>query len=226
MTSGLENRRVAAHDHAGEAYELRRSEIVTAAGALFRKLGYQGTTLGAIADAVGTERASLYYYFAGKEDMFDSLVTERVLQNLAMVEHIRDSDCSPVEKLQSFVVQLMESYAEHYPFLYVYLQQNMAHVAPKRKIWAATMRDVNRRFEKAVTDIVEQGVDDGSFHVRGDPWITAYGILGMASWSHRWFTPGSGPAAREIADSYAHVLVSGLAAASPSEKELDDGVGV
>lgn len=226
MSSGIENRRVAARGHAGQAYELRRTEIIAAAGALFRKHGYQGTTLAAIADAVGTERASLYYYFAGKEDMFDSSVTKRVLQNLDMAERVRDSDRPPAEKLQSLVVQLMESYAEHYPFLYVYLQENMAHVAPKRKVWAAYVRDVNRRFEKAVTDIVEQGVTDGSFHVRGDPRITAYGILGMVSWSHRWFNPGSSPlAAREIAKSYAHVLVSGLAVVSLSEKELDDDAG-
>lgn len=227
MNSGIGSRRSAARDHASVAYELRRTEIVAAAGALFRKRGYQGTTLAGIADAVGTERASLYYYFAGKEDMFDSLVTERVLQNLAMAERIRDSDDQPSEKLRSLVVHLMESFAEHYPFLYVYLQQNMAHVAPKRKAWAGYMRDVNRRFENTVIDIVEQGVADGSFRIRGEPRITAYGILGMVSWTHRWFNPGSTSiTAREIADSYARVLISGIAVMPPNEKELNYGAGI
>ena len=54
----------------------------------------------------------------------------------------------------------MGSYGDNYPFLYIYLQQNLSHVSEVRQGWAAELGAVNRRYEVAVQAIVQQGVDD------------------------------------------------------------------
>jgi hypothetical protein len=109
----------------------------------------------------------------------------------------------------------MVSYAEHYPFLYVYLQENMAHVDPKRKAWASEMRRVNRQYEAAVTEMIKQGIDEGSIRDVGEPWVLAYGLMGMVSWTHRWFNPQTAEVdAQSIGESYAEVLLAGLASGS------------
>ena len=213
MESGIGQRRAQARGQQNAVYADRRSEILAAAAKLFKSQGFRGTSLIHIAEQVGTDRASLYYYFSSKEELFDVLVTDVVKENLATAEGIRDSAGPAPEKLRKLIVSLMESYAEHYPFLYVYLQENMAHVAPKRQAWARQMRQINRRYESAITDIIRMGIDEGSIKAAGEPWVLAYGVMGMVSWTHRWFNPNTSEVdARAIGESYAEVILAGLAA--------------
>ena len=218
--SGIGLRRAQAQDQKNAGYEDRRTAIIEAAAARFRRQGYGATNLAQIAEDIGTDRASLYYYFSSKEELFDVLVTDVVKANLAIAEEIRDGSGTAPEKLHRFIVQLMTSYAEHYPFLYVYLQENMAHVVSKRQAWAEEMRAVNRRYEQAVTDLVQQGMDEGTIKQVGDPQVLAFGVMGMVSWTHRWFNPQtSAVTAREIGEAYAETLLNGMRSA-PSARDV------
>lgn len=213
--SAIANRRRVAQSGKGATYHQRRSEIIRASAAVFRTKGYGGTSLGDIASAVGANRSTLYYYVAGKEELFDEIVTDVVLANLAAVEQIRDCDAPAVVKIRTLVTQLMSSYAEHYPFLYVYLQENLSQVAEERRPWARQMRSVNRRYEAAVEAIVAAGVADGSLLRLSETYVLAYGIMGMVSWSHRWFNPEQSPVdAAAIGAAYAQVLLHGLGVAA------------
>jgi AcrR family transcriptional regulator len=210
-SSRIGERRAHARHQNSAVYEDRKAEILAAAASLFKSQGYRGTSLIQVAKTVGTDRASLYYYFDSKEELFDALVTDVVKGNLAKAESIRDSDLLPPQKLHKLIVDLMTSYADNYPFLYVYLQENMTHVAPKRKAWAEDMRRVNRDYERAITDIIQQGIADGTIKAVGEPWVVAFGIMGMVSWTHRWFNPNTSKVdAHAIGESYAQIILSGL----------------
>lgn len=190
---------------------------------MFRNKGYRGTSLADIAEAVGGDRATLYYYIGGKEELFDEIVTDVVQANLVAVESIRDAEEPAPDKLRRLVTQLMSSYAEHYPFLYVYLEENLAHVAEQRRPWARAMRSVNRRYEAAVEAIITQGIAEGSLVAITEPRVLAYGLLGMVSWTHRWFNPEQSDIdADAIGTAYAQLLLKGLgarpAAAAPAGK--------
>lgn len=136
---------------------------------MFRNKGYRGTSLADIAEAVGGDRASLCYAIGGKQELFDEIVTDVVHANLLAVESIRDFQEPAPDKLRGLVTQLMCSYAEHYPFLYVYLQEDLAHVAEQRRPWAQAMRSVNRRYEAAAEAIIVQGIAEGSLVAITEP---------------------------------------------------------
>ena len=211
--SSISRRRAAARDRGGEAYARRRSEIIAAAADVFRAKGLAATTLADIAEAVGGDRATLYFYVSSKEEIFDEIVSDVVKANLAIAEQIRDSPDVPADKLRTLMVQLMASYATNYPFLYIYLQENLAHVPDKRKDWAREFRQVNRRYEAAVQAIVAEGIADGTLSALTDPRVLAYGLIGMMSWTHRWFNPETSPvSAGEIGEAYADLLLHGLLA--------------
>ena len=77
--------------------------------------------------------------------------------------------------------------------------------------WARTMSRFNKRYENAVVAIVEDGVAEGTFVTDTQPWVVAFGIIGMVAWSNRWFDPNeSGVPAEEIGTAYADALLSGL----------------
>src|SRR4051794_501481 len=62
-----------------------RDQILGAAAALFAEHGYAGTTTRAIAERVGIRQASLYYYFAGKDEILLELLEISVRPSLAYV---------------------------------------------------------------------------------------------------------------------------------------------
>ncbi|MCW2616522.1 MAG: hypothetical protein JWN08_3516 [Frankiales bacterium] len=211
--SSISRRRAAARDRSGEAYTRRRSEIVAAAATIFRQKGYQATTLADVSEAVGVDRASLYFYVSSKDEIFDEIVTELVKANTVEAERIAASAAAAPAKLRTLVLSLMRSYSDNYPFLYVYLQQNLSHVSEERQGWAAELRGVNRRYEAAVQAIVQQGVDDGSLRPVLDARVVAFGLMGIVSWTHRWFNPETSLVqAREIGEEYASMLLDGLVA--------------
>ena len=211
--SNIGRRRAAAAEGRGEQYHDRRAEIVTAAIARFRERGYRRTSLSDIAEAIGAERASLYYYFSSKEEILNEAVTPVVLRNTAIVEELRDSPEPAPAKLRRLIVGLLTSYAEHYPLLFLYLEENPSHVAKSREAWATEMQSVNRRYVAALVEIIRTGIADGTLRALADPRILANGLMGTVSWTHRWFNPTrSSMDARAIGEAYADLLLGGLVA--------------
>ena len=211
MTSGIGRRRAAALDENAPAYRERRRRIVLAAAEVFKSKGYPSTSLSDIARAADTDRATLYYYVHGKAELFDEVVSEAVEANTLRAETIRAGEAPAPEKLRALIVGLMESYAEHYPFLYVFIQENLAHVEEERMEWAARMRSLNHRYEEAVIAILRDGMAEGTLRVMDEPWIVAWGLLGMLNSTNRWFHPGTSPAsAREIGEVFAETFLAGV----------------
>lgn len=210
-TSGIGQRRASAFDEDQPAYRERRQHIVSTAMAVFKQKGYQATTLSDIAREAGLNRATLYYYFSGKAEIFDEIVSGAVEANALRAEEIWSSDLPAPQKLQHLIESLMASYAENFPCLYVFVQENLAHVAPDRLEWSRRMRQLNHRYEDALIGIVRDGIEEGTIRATGEPRIMAYGLLGMLGWTSRWFNPDqSSQSASEIARTFSDIFLSGV----------------
>ena len=209
-TTMIGKRRSAAGKDSRASYSIRRQEISDAAVRVFNRLGYKGASLSAVASELGVDRATLYYYFSSKEQMFDETVRAVIEGNDELVRRIAASAISPNRKLRELVTSMMLSYAANYPLLYIYIREDLSHVSDKRSIWSAEMRALNRSIENSFIDIIEQGYADGSFRRVGSARTVAYGILGMLNWSHRWFKPGQPESADEIGKVFAEMVLSGL----------------
>jgi AcrR family transcriptional regulator len=180
---------------------------------LFKKHGFRGTSIGQIAEALGTDRATLYYYIGSKEELFDEVVSDEVRANVARAQAIRDGDGPAPDKLRRLVTELMDSYAASYPFLYVFIQEDLSHVSERRSEWSQEMRALNKSYEDCVVAIIEAGVAEGTIRPVAEPWVLAYGLIGMVGWTNRWFNPAKSPVdAATVGRAYADVLLDGLCA--------------
>jgi len=65
-----------------------REQILLAAAALFVEQGFGSTSTRAIADAVGIRQASLYYHFAGKDDILAELLDRSVRPSAELARHL------------------------------------------------------------------------------------------------------------------------------------------
>jgi AcrR family transcriptional regulator len=210
MMRGLSSRRTNARSTGGEEYEKKRKAILSAAAAIFREKGYAAANGDDIAKKAKMDRASLYYYYAGKQEIFRDMVGEAVTGNVLMAEQIADGAEVPATKLRRLIEGLFTSYVRHYPYLFVFVQEEMTRLTKDKSNWSATMRRLDKRFDDAVIKIIQTGLDDGSFTTQGDARLTAIGIIGMCNWSHRWFDPGRGIEGAKVATVFSDLVLSGL----------------
>lgn len=54
--------------------DVRKNEILDAAGILFSEKGYDNTSVTDIMNAVGIAKGTLYHHFKSKEDIMDALI--------------------------------------------------------------------------------------------------------------------------------------------------------
>lgn len=208
--SKISDRRKNALESGAADYARKRQDIVQAAAALFKDVGLGNATMDEVAKRAGLDRASLYYYFKGKRDLFREMVGAATSDNIEMAEAIAASSDGPEVKLRRLVIGLFESYERHYPYLYVYLQEDMERLPQDNTVWSRRILDLNQRFNLAVTSIIRQGLETGVFQSKGSPKLIAAGVLGMCNWSHRWFRIDGPKSAGEIAEVFSDLVLSGL----------------
>lgn len=116
-----------------------KNKIIDNAITLFSEHGYEGTTLNEIAQSVNIKKASLYYHFNGKEDIYRSTVENCIeyLSNFITEAH-KDRDYS-LENLYQFLYDFIFNVDEKYVRLYVQL--------------AFTPRDLGNEFLKPISEI-------------------------------------------------------------------------
>lgn len=211
--SAIGRRREAQRPGGSEEYETRRRELIEAAGAVFKEKGYEAATLNDVAERIGADRASLYYYVGSKYDLFQQAVKGVLDANLKEAERIVKRDGTAREKLQRVIEQLISSYAENYPYTYIYIQEDMRRVATDDSAWSRQMMRATRRFESITSSLVRQAVEEGEFRDDVPVDLAVKALFGMLNWTHRWFQPGKAVSAAALADSFSAIFFDGMSKA-------------
>jgi hypothetical protein len=111
-------------------------------------------------------------------------------ENLAEAARIVAADTTAREKLGKLIELQITSYEANYPYVYVYIQEDMGKVAFQSTPWAKEMVRKTRRFESLVTDIITSGIRNGEFREDLSVPLVVKTLFGMVNWTHRWFKPG------------------------------------
>lgn len=189
--SGIGKRRRAAIQDGSSDYAAKRAELVKVAAEVFRKKGYAAATLNDVAVAFGTDRASLYYYVSSKEELFQECIQGITGKNLQRAEAIAAEESSPRERIRALVTMLIRSQAEHYPYMYLYIGEDMARIHSNEAAWAGQMIEITHKIERIFLDAIEEGKAKGEFRADLSTTLIANSIFGMTQWTHRWYVPGS-----------------------------------
>tara|TARA_R110000796_G_scaffold252001_1_gene384800 strand:+ start:46695 stop:47357 length:663 start_codon:yes stop_codon:yes gene_type:complete len=209
--SNISRRRKTALNDGGAKYKAKREELIRLAADLFKEKGYQTTTLNDIANHAGMDRASVYYYVGNKEEFFREAVKGGVEQNAAHVQTLLDrDDLSTQVKLEQLVQLLMQSYSDSYPYMYLYIQEEMHKIADAQTPWAKEMLEKTKSFESAVLALIKRGVAEGQFRDDVPATLAANTVFGMLNWTYRWYTPKSKYSAKDIADVFCKIFFTGL----------------
>src|SRR3954447_22766474 len=103
MTTPHRTRAAGRRDGAGTRALARRTAL-----RLFTEQGYEATSLRQIADELGINKASLYYYFESKEAILQSLVEERGIEAEQLLTWLRAEPRTP-DQLAAAVLRWVDS---------------------------------------------------------------------------------------------------------------------
>ena len=85
--------------------------------------------------------------------------------------------------------RLLASYTDRdYPYMFIFLQEDVNQITedPDDE-WAREMNDYSRRYERAITAVIEEGAERGDFVLAGPPHVLTKTVIGMANWIQRWY---------------------------------------
>ncbi|WMM26332.1 TetR/AcrR family transcriptional regulator [Tissierella sp. MB52-C2] len=159
--------------------EVRRAEIMAAAAELFVTKGYLNTTTQDIIDELKISRGLLYYHFKNKEDILFCMVEKYSEPLLCQLKTLAYSEKkTAIEKVQQFIEVTLIS-PESITGEKIELQ-NSVNLEENRYM----MDRFNHKFCNIVieyfTHIIEQGNEEGVFHVAHPKETAAFLITGYA----------------------------------------------
>ncbi len=216
--SAIGRRRREARTTGNPDYEARRRKVLEAAIEVFQRNGYRGTRLAQISKLLGGDRASLYYYFSGKPDLFHALVFDAVEANVLRAEAIRDSAMPSLERLETLVRESVLSFEQH-PAVSVFAMEDDRTLEAEPRF--VDLRELNRRYADALHSILDQAIAENAVEVRSTQAATII-VMGALNWVNRWFRPQRELNGAELADLVSTFVVRGLTvtadAKSPTQR--------
>jgi AcrR family transcriptional regulator len=198
-------------DTSSAFYQERRREIIEAAAQVFSERGFAATNFGMIAEKLGSDRASIYYYFGSKQDLFQEVVREVGQHAVETAEQIAAGEGTAPEKLRAANQAVLETYSTSYPYMHVFLQENLSAQVSDEQSWQAESMGWAERYYRAIRRILQQGVDEGSMQLVLPVGVATMGVLGTVNWAYRWFRPGGKLSPASIGEGFAQMLLDGIA---------------
>jgi AcrR family transcriptional regulator len=175
----------------------RKAEIVRTATEVVAAYGYQGTSLEVVAERTDIAKATLYYYFASKDELVLAALealTEEVLTRLeARRATVEDAPAS--ERLRALVDEQMVILTDTAPAV--------AAVFSWPRTWpeafAAPMKDMRRRHDAVFRAAVLEGVRSGELHC-ANVNVAMQCLHGIMNQSAVWMRRGDDAARRDVVD--------------------------
>jgi len=168
-----------------EVSDFKRRRIREEASHLFFELGYEGTTLDAIAQRLEVTKPYLYTHYANKAELLHDICSTGIQESLKAIDGVLgDAGLSPglgLERLVESVVGIILDFQE---FIVVYVREEK-NLQPEQ---ARKIREQRSLFDHRLATLLEQGNRAGEFVV-SEPALTANTIGGIMTWVALWYRP-------------------------------------
>ena len=152
----------------------KRRQILDAAIRVFARQGFHATRVSDIADEAGVAYGLVYHYFRSKEEVLDTLFTERWDLLLEVIRDTDAQDLAPREKLRAIASFIVDSYV-HDPEL---MKVIIVEVTRAANSFGRTHLTEIRRAYQSIAKIVADGQKVGAFRTDVDPMFASMSFYG------------------------------------------------
>jgi AcrR family transcriptional regulator len=162
-----------------------RADVVAAAGRLFAKRGYHGTSMRDLGRELGLLGSSLYAHVDSKQDLLVEVVEDGAGLFQESARGALSVPGSALDRLRALVTGHVDVVLSHQDVVRTYLNEaRMLDDDHRARVIAA--RD---SYEQAFREVIADGIGDGSFRADVDPKMSSIFILSVLNALERWYRP-------------------------------------
>ena len=183
-----------------------RETVVRAAGKLFARRGYHGTSMQDLGEELGLLKSSIYSHVSSKEDLLLEVVRRaELLFNESARQAIRTTS-GEASRLRALIAGHIRVILDHRDEASTFLHEARALDERYREAVTAARDGYERIFRR----VIAAGVDSGEFDRRVDPVTAGIFILSMLNAVGRWYRPEGRLGPDELAREMWDFISSGL----------------
>lgn len=202
-----------------------RAEIMEAAAQFIAAHGFHGMSMRELARATGKGLASLYNYFASKDDVLYALQLGAFRQLIDSAEVAVAEHHGPSARLYAFILNHVRYVADNPDVMRVLVNEAATLPRPQRQ----KVRDLKERYFALGRELVHQIMLEGcrapgaaGQPASGDAEIdrATYTIFGMLNWVYGWYAPDDHGTPADVARTIHRLTLCGLVAQCSARPEL------
>lgn len=159
----------------------RKEQILHEAARLFRKKGYNATTVRMIASALGIEAASLYNHISSKQEILKTLLLPMAQRFAKGMDDIESRPVDAFEKLEELVALHVQLSLNH-PDSISLITGEWVHLEEPALSEYSQMR---RNYENRFKTIIQEGMNKGLLEKRNLD-VALFSILSSLHWLYSW----------------------------------------
>lgn len=156
-----------------EERKMRQDRILEGALSVFKEKGLDGATMDEIANASGFGKATLYYYFKSKEEVFSAILVDGWQNIWESLEPVISQHGSPRKTFVNVLIKIAEN-AQNRPGLFEFLFNVPKAITLDDQPW----KDYQHRLYAIIQGLLEDGVKKGEFP-KVDPQLMFKALGGL-----------------------------------------------
>lgn len=182
--------------------------LLAVAVRVYTERGFDGTSMGDVAEAAGLSKSTLYHHVESKEHLL-RLALERAVEPLfAVTEEPAAREGRAVDRLEHVVRREVKVLVDRLPYVALLLRVRGNSDTER---WALEQR---REFDHVVADLVRQAAAEGDVRLDVDPGLVSRLLFGMINSLVEWYEPGP-LGASAVADAVVRLAFDGLSPLRP-----------
>jgi AcrR family transcriptional regulator len=181
----------------------RREELSREAARLFAERGFHGTSMDALAQALGVQKGSLYSLIGSKQELLYETMREGARAFHAALDAVPD-DGPAVERVRLALRGHLRVVAEQLDVATVFTRE-WRYLEGEHRDQIVAER---RRYEERWRALFREGVESGGLRTDLEAGAATLLVLSAANWAYTWLDAGRDT--DELADRFTAILVDGI----------------
>lgn len=161
-----------------ETIKRRRKEIFEAALEVFAKKGFDKATLDEIAEKLNITKPALYIYFRNKEELFCSMVEDKLKKLTTGLKPIFNAKIPSLEKLKRVIEYHINFDKENMNFFKVVHNAKLKIGSDEKTRLRNEFLKKYKKYTEKLSYLVQQCINDG-YLKKDDKYFYTFALLGM-----------------------------------------------
>ena len=188
-----------------------KEQVIRAAVDLFSTKGFNGTSIRAIANAMGMSISNIYHYFGNKEGLILAILEQSSKRLLETLRQVAKKDMDPLDRLKLLIeshVRLSEVFRKESKIFFI----DEDHLSPEgNENNRQNQREILNIYLKELQTLKELGYLESQ-----NLMVLAFNILGVINWQLKWHRPEGPLSMDEVSREIVSFVMHGLL--GPSSK--------